>query len=109
MRRRWIRNVIAKLPSVDQFALGRGRKSLQHAPEYSQACYDVMRGRERSLGNYFASPACRFGYIGAPKGPRRTMVFLIEELHALKNYRELTLYLAVNIADMHLAGLASRG
>ena len=37
------------------------------------------------------------------------MVLLIEELHKIKGYRELTLFYAVNIADKYLATLASQG
>ena len=33
------------------------------------------------------------------------MVLLIQKLHGIKGYRELTLYLAVNIADMYLSKL----
>ena len=38
-------------------------------------------------------------------GARRTMVFLIEEIASIKGYQELTVYLAVNIADRYLAEL----
>ena len=37
------------------------------------------------------------------------MVLLIEELHKIKGYRELTLFFAVNIADKYLAALARQG
>ena len=37
------------------------------------------------------------------------MVLLIEELHAVKNYRIETLYLAVSIADRYLKQLSLAG
>lgn len=37
------------------------------------------------------------------------MVYLMEELHKIKNYREQTFYYAVSIADRYLAKLASQG
>ena len=37
------------------------------------------------------------------------MVFLIEELHSIKKYREQTFYYAVSIADRYLAKLAAQG
>mmetsp|Transcript_1643 Transcript_1643/g.2406 ORF Transcript_1643/g.2406 Transcript_1643/m.2406 type:complete len:140 (+) Transcript_1643:538-957(+) len=43
------------------------------------------------------------------QGGRRCLVHLIEHIHALKSYRELTLYLAVSIADRYLAEIAAKG
>lgn len=37
------------------------------------------------------------------------MIFLIEEIHALKGYREQTFYSAVAIADRYLMRLAQKG
>ena len=37
------------------------------------------------------------------------MVILMEELHSIKGYRELTLFLGVNIADLYLSSLLLRG
>ena len=37
------------------------------------------------------------------------MVLLIEELHSIKQYRELTFYFAVNIANRYLAKLVAKG
>ena len=37
------------------------------------------------------------------------MVYLIEELHSIKKYREQTFYFAVSIADRYLAKLAAQG
>ena len=39
-------------------------------------------------------------------GARNTMVMLMEEISIIKGYKELTLYLAVNIADKYLSELA---
>ena len=36
-------------------------------------------------------------------GSRRTMILIMQKLHAMKGYRQLTLFLAVNIADKYLA------
>ena len=68
-----------------------------------------MVRRERRIGDYFRLPACQFASIGESGGARATMVLLMEELHATKKYRELTLFLAVNIADNYLAVLSNKG
>jgi len=86
-----------------------GRQGLQHAPQYSQAVYLDLLRREVSLGNYFMLPSCHFKTVGDHEGARKTMVLLMEELHSIKGYRELTLFLAVNIADHYLASLARNG
>jgi hypothetical protein len=65
-----------------------------------------MRRHEYSLGNYFQQASCLFASAGEIEGARKTMVILIEELHQIKGYRELTLFLGVNIADRYLASLA---
>ena len=66
-------------------------------------------GKDHCLGNYFKHNKCRFAQAGEIEGARKTMVILMEELHAIKGYRELTLFLAVNIADKYLAQVAQSG
>ena len=93
---------------VDMEAINRGRFGLQASPEYSQIAYSNSVAREVAIGNYLEFPTCQFsGMLKA--GGRETMVLLIEELHKIKGYRELTLFLAVNIADKYLAALARQG
>lgn len=96
------------LPKVDLIAISKGSSSLQMAPEYSQSAYNEMLRREVCLGNYFATSTCRFEQMGSSQGGRRSMVLLMEKLHLIKGYRELTLYLAVNIADKYLSTLARK-
>ena len=65
-----------------------------------------MQRRDILIGDYTAAPCfAEKNFIHL----RNTMVKLIEELHLIKGYRELTLFLAVNIADKFLALLARRG
>ena len=40
-------------------------------------------------------------------GARQTMVLLMEEIATIKGYKELTVFLAVNIADRYLAKLST--
>ena len=67
-----------------------------------------MLRRERTVGNYL--PFFNFGFGQTQGGgARATMVLLIEELHSIKGYRELTLFSAVNIADHYLKRVSQRG
>ena len=59
-----------------------------------------MLAREVRIGNYNAV---------LPPEARQTMILLMEEISEIKGYRELTLHLSVNIADMYLAQLAKNG
>lgn len=68
-----------------------------------------MHRREKKTGNYFLLPTCTFAEMGNIRGARETMVYLIEEIHSLKGYREQTFYLAVAIADRYLKEVAVRG
>lgn len=108
MVRRWTKHFHDKLPFVDQFALSRGRKNLQHAAEFSQAAYMSMLRAESCPGQYFKLPSCQFKEMDL-SGGRQTMVQLIEEITLIKGYKELTVYLAVSIADRYLAELAKNG
>ena len=60
------------------------------------------------IGNYFDLPTCQFRDMDQG-GARMTMVLLMEEISSIKGYKELTLHLAVNIADKYLAILANQG
>ena len=108
MARRWTKDFFDKLPPVDQVAISRGSSNLQHAAEYSQSAYNCMLKNESKLGNYFRLPSCQFSEM-EKNGARQTIVLLIEEISSIKGYKELTLYLAVNIADKYLAELAKQG
>ena len=67
-----------------------------------------MLRREDKVGDYFKLQTCTFTG-GEYNGARKTLVLLIEELHAHKKYRQLTLFYAVNIADRYLHKLAESG
>lgn len=108
MERRWTRSLSQRVTAVDMEAINRGRYGLQASPEYSQTAYCSSLAREVAVGNYFDLPTCQFSDL-LKSGARETMVLLIEELHKIKGYRELTLFFAVNIADKYLAALARLG
>ena len=59
-----------------------------------------MLSREIRIGNYNAI---------LPPEARQTMILLMEEINEIKGYRELTLHLSVNIADMYLDKVAKNG
>ena len=65
-----------------------------------------MLEKEVKLGNYLKSPSCKFSHLA---DARETMVQMIEEIHKIKNYREETLYIAINIADKLLCLYAEEG
>lgn len=65
-----------------------------------------MLRNEVCIGNYLSGEkATAQARVSSCTEARRTMVLLIQKLHGIKGYRELTLYLAVNIADMYLSKL----
>ena len=59
-----------------------------------------MLAREIRIGNYDAV---------LPSEARQIMILLMEEINEIKGYRELTLHLSVNIADMYLDKVAKNG
>ena len=106
--RRWTNTVYSKLPAVDKEAIQRNSNGLQAAAEFSQSAYNHMLESEKSTGNYLSQGNEQFRQFEA-NGGRQAMVLLIEELHSIKQYRELTFYFAVNIADRYLAKLVAKG
>ena len=106
MKRRWEYKVSERIPYCDQtdiFQLSSEPAPRQFAPEYSQQVYMNMLKQERAIGDYFKYESCQLGF---PIKARETMIQLMEELHHARNYNEITLHVAVGIADRYLAHLA---
>ena len=62
-----------------------------------------MLRQEEAIGDYTSNPSVNVRITGQA---RQQMVLLIEELHALKQYKVETLYLAVSLADRYLVYIA---
>ena len=62
-----------------------------------------MRRQEEAIGDYTIYEACS---LKITNHARQQMVLLIEELHAIKQYKIETLYLAVSLADRYLVYIA---
>ena len=45
-----------------------------------------MMRQQEAIGDYFGLQTCKFSQAGY-NGTRKTLVYLIEELHSLKKYR----------------------
>ena len=63
-----------------------------------------MLQREKMNGDYISDPQ---NSVTVTEDIRIYMVTVIIEVHRIKNYKEETLYLAINLADRYLYSLAS--
>ena len=71
-------------------------------PEVAQQAYANMLQREEVIGNYMIDPE---NSVGMTADMRIYMLTVIIEVHRVKNYKEETLYLAINLADRFLYSL----
>ena len=62
-----------------------------------------MLSQDEAVGDYCADPNC---FPKVTSYVREQMVLLIEQLHAVKDYKIETLHLAVSIADRYLVHLS---
>ena len=103
MFRRWLKNLSLSVPTVDLSDLSNqlaqvNAKKRQFAPELSQTVYNFMFSRSYPVGDYTAEAKS-----SVTRQDRANMVNLIEQIHAVKDYRTETLYLAVSLMDKYLA------
>ena len=106
MVNRWIALIKKRVPTIDLVDISTQTKPFntlmrQFAPEYSHSCYVTMLRQEEAIGDYTKTLNLQI-----TRKARKQMVLLIEEIHAVKQYKIVTLYLAVSLADRYLVYLA---
>ena len=105
MFRRWLKNLSMSVPTVDLSDLSNelsqlNAKKRQFAPELSQTIYNFMITKSYAIGDFTSELSSKVS-----RQDRANMVNLIEQIHAVKEYRTETLYLAVSLMDKYLANL----
>ena len=75
----------------------------QTAPEYAQSIFKNALGQETAVGDYFDGSGSE---LCSSPAHRKEMVYLVEILSHKKQYKEETVYLAVNIADRYMSIMA---
>lgn len=96
-----------KIPAIDLMDLDLEKRPInpkkrQFAPLYSHCAYKSTLQQEIAIGDYTKHSS---KVMKVNNEARSHMVFLIEEIHRLKEYKEETFYSAVSLADRYLVYL----
>ena len=100
-----------KIPAIDLMDLDRERSMInpskrQFAPLYSHCAYKASLLQEIAIGDYTQHTS---KIMKVNNEARSHLVFLIEEIHRIKEYKEETFYTAVSLADRYLVYLTVSG